>query len=158
MLINIRGLRAEMGIIFTREFMNSSKHISYGKDEGLFRKGKITNYFYTLIQGEIRLTIGKNEQHIYTVHQPGDIFGWSSLVGGNTYSATAVSTKFSEVLRFDCDQLVNLLAKHPVSGALFYKKLAMMLGRRLLALYPIIQETEVSNFFEDGIEYMVLPR
>jgi len=147
MLINISDLTDGMGKLFNRKFIESSQHVSYGKGVILFRKGEVPRYFYTLIQGEIRLTVESNERSVYTVHLPGDIFGWSSLVAGTTYSATAVCTKFSELLRFDCDQLVDLLDKHPVSGIHFYKKLSMMLGRRLLALYPLIKETEIPGYF-----------
>jgi CRP-like cAMP-binding protein len=139
MLINLGDLSKGMGQIFMGEFMKTARHMSCGESEILFRKGEATHHFYTLIQGEFRLSIGANEQHVYTVCLPGDIFGWSSLVGGNTYSATAVCTKFSEILRFDRDQLIDLLDRYPASGFLFFKKLAEMLGNRLLESYRIIQ-------------------
>ena len=111
-------------------------------------KGEATHHFYTLIQGEIQLTIGAAEQNVYTVLFPGDIFGWSSLVDGSTYSATAVCTKFSEILRFDRDLLIDLLDRYPHSGYLFFKKLAEMLGKRLLESYRIIQSNETRNQYE----------
>lgn len=143
MLIDLGDLSKGMGMIFMREFMETAKQISCDEGQVLFRKGDATHHFYTLIQGEFRLTIGSNEQHIYTVRHPGDIFGWSSLVGGSTYSATADCSKPSEILRFDRDTLVDLLDKHPESGFLFFKKLSEMLGKRLLESYRIIQGEEV---------------
>ena len=143
MLIDLGDLSKGMGMIFMREFMETAKQISCDEGQVLFRKGDATHHFYTLIQGEFRLTIGSNEQHIYTVRHPGDIFGWSSLVGGSSYSATAVCCKPSEILRFDRDTLVDLLDEHPESGFLFFKKLSEMLGKRLLESYRIIQGEEV---------------
>jgi len=143
MLIYLGDLTKGMGNIFIREFMETAKHMSCGEGQLLFRKGDATHHFYTLIQGEFRLTIGTNEQHVYTVCHPGDIFGWSSLVGGSTYSATAVCIKPSEILRFDRDTLVDLLIKNPDNGLLFFKKLAEMIGKRLLESYRIIQGEEI---------------
>lgn len=142
MLIDLGDLSEGMGMIFMHEFMETAQKTICDEGQVLFRKGAATHYFYTLIQGELRLTIGTSDQHIYTVRLPGDIFGWSSLVGGSTYSATAVCTKSSEILRFDRDKLVDLLNRHPDSGFLFFKKLSEMLGKRLLESYRIIQGEE----------------
>ena len=139
MSIDLGDLSKGMGMIFMREFMETANRLTCDEGRVLFREGDITHHFYTLIQGELRLIIGNNEHHVYTVRQAGEIFGWSSLVGGNTYSATAICTKPSEMLRFDRDALVGLLGRHPECGFLFFKKLAEMLGKRLLKSYRIIQ-------------------
>ncbi|MGW8194517.1 MAG: cyclic nucleotide-binding domain-containing protein [Desulforhopalus sp.] len=144
MLINLGDLSEGMGKIFIREFMETSVRMSCDEGRILFKKGEITHHFYTLIQGEFRLTIGAYDQHVYTVRYPGEIFGWSSIVGGSTYSATAVCTALSEILRFDRDNLLNLLGRHPASGFLFFKKVAEMLGKRLLECYRIMQAQEAA--------------
>lgn len=143
MFIDLGDLSHGMGMIFMREFMETADQMSCDDGQLLFRQGNATHHFFTLIQGELRLTIGVNEQHVYTVHHAGDIFGWSSLVGGNIYSATAVCTKPCKILRFDRDKLLDLLGKHPESGFFFFKKLSEMLGRRLLECYRIIEKKEV---------------
>ncbi|MBU1567596.1 MAG: hypothetical protein KJ630_18465 [Proteobacteria bacterium] len=63
-------------------------------------------------------------------------------MGGKIYSATAVCTMPCKILRFDRDKLLDLLARHPDSGFLFFKKLSEMLGKRLLESYRIIQGEE----------------
>lgn len=143
MLFDLGDLSKGMGMIFMHEFMETAKHMRCNEGDILFRAGEATHHFYTLIQGEIRLTIGANDQHVYTVRHPGDIFGWSSLVGGDTYSASAVCVKPAEFLRFDHDTLFALLEKHPESGLLFFRKLAEMLGKRLLESYRIIRGEEL---------------
>jgi CRP/FNR family transcriptional regulator, cyclic AMP receptor protein len=139
MFIDLGDLSKGMGMLFMKEFMETAQKISCGEGQLLFRKGDGTHHFYTLIQGELRITIGVGEQHVYTVRHAGDIFGWSSLVGGKIYSATAVCTKPSEILRFDRDKLLELLDRHPDSGFIFFKKLSEMLGKRLLEAYRIIE-------------------
>ena len=142
MFIDLGELSAGMGMIFMREFMEMAKRISCTEGQVLFRQGDETHHFYTLIQGELRLAIGTNGKHVYSVRKTGDIFGWSSLVGGSAYSATAICTSPSELLRFDRDALVDLLGRHPQCGFLFFKKLAEMLGKRLLECYRIIERDE----------------
>ncbi len=142
MLLKMDELSQGMGKVFIRDFMDTARHISCTEGQLLFKAGEATHYFYTLIHGELRLIMGAYKQHVYTVCLPGEIFGWSSLVSGGTYSATAVCTQFSEILRFDRDLLDNLLNRFPVNGMFFYKTLAKMLGNRLLESYRIIQEKE----------------
>lgn len=145
MIIDLGNLSDGMGKIFMREFMQTADQLCCSEGQVLFRKGEATQHFYTLIHGEFSLTAGINEQLIYTVCHPGDIFGWSSLVGRGTYSATAVCTKLSEILRFDHDSLLNLLIGHPESGLLFFKKLAETLGERLLESYRVIHGDLISG-------------
>ncbi len=155
MLLNIGELSKGMGQIFIREFMETARHISCKDGQLLFKEGSATHYFYALIQGELRLTIGTNKQHVHTVCLPGEIFGWSSLVGGSIYSATAICTMFSEILRFDRELLDDLLNRSPVSGFLFYKQLAKMLGNRLLGSYRIIQGRKSPGYWEHDADYLM---
>ncbi len=142
MSMDLGDLSKGMGMLFMRQFMETAERISCSEGQCLFKKGDTTHHFFTLLQGEIRLNIGSFDQHVYTLCDPGDIFGWSSLVGGTSYSATAICTRASDVLRFDRDVLVDLLESHPESGFLFFKKLAEKLGKRLLHSYRIIQQDE----------------
>ncbi|MGW8192839.1 MAG: cyclic nucleotide-binding domain-containing protein [Desulforhopalus sp.] len=157
MLIDLGTLADGMGKMFLREFMRTADHMCCDCGYILFRQGESTRHFYTLIQGEFSLSIGNNVQNVYTVCHPGDIFGWSSLVGRDTYSATAVCTKPSEILRFDHSNLVALLAGHPACGMMFFKKLAESLGGRLLESYRIIHEKQppVQNEPETNAHPMV---
>ncbi len=158
MLINLGDMTNGMGIVFIREFMDTSQRISCYEDDLLFREGDAANNFFTLIQGEFRLTIGASVQHVFTVRQPGDIFGWSSLVGRKTYSATAVCTNLSEVLRFDRDLLLDLLYKQPGSGFFFFKKLSEIIGKRLLKSYRLIEGEKTLDYCQSGVSHLVIPQ
>ena len=132
MLLKMDELSQGMGKVFIRQFMETAQHIWCREGQLLFKAGEATHYFYTLIQGELCLLMGACNQHVYTISLPGEIFGWSSLVSRSTYSATAICTHFSEILRFDRYLLDDLLNRFPVSGIYFYKTLAKLLGNRLL--------------------------
>lgn len=142
MFIDLGDLSQGMGMIFMREFMETANQTSCNEGQLLFRQGDAIHYFFTFIQGELRLTIGANEQHVYTVCHAGDSFGWSSrLVGGNAYRATAVCRKLCTILGFDRDKLLDLLGKHSESDFLFFKKLSEILGKHLLE--PIAPDRDI---------------
>jgi hypothetical protein len=44
----------------------------------------------------------------------------------------------TNLLKFDRDVFLEILKKYPRNEALFFKRLAEMLGNRLLELYPTI--------------------
>lgn len=58
MFIDLGDLSKGMGMIFMREFMETAEKMSCGEGRLLCRKGDATHYFFTLIQGELRLAIG----------------------------------------------------------------------------------------------------
>lgn len=157
MLINLGGMTEGMGKIFIRDFMETAEHQFCSEGMFLFKEGDVTHHFYTLIQGEFRLTIGTDKHHVYTVCHPGDILGWSSLVGRKHFSATAVSTKVSEILRFDCDTLFDLLGRYPRSQGILFKKLAEMLGKRLLESYLILQCDRKLSQHDPGAPPLAMP-
>ena len=132
MLINLKDMTDGMGIIFIRKFMETADQISCHRDELLFKEGDAADSFFTLIQGEFKLTFGATLQSVFTVQHPGDMIDWSSLVDRSTYSSTAVCTKLSEVFRFDREKLLNLLYRNPDNGLFFFKRLTEIIGKRLL--------------------------
>ena len=61
--------------------------------------------------------------------------GWPSLVDRNYYSASAQCLEPTVLLKVDRSSLDELLQKHPENGFIFYRKLAGMLGNRLVQCY-----------------------
>jgi CRP-like cAMP-binding protein len=70
--------------------------------------------------------------------QPGEIIGWSGLIGRDIYSASAECMDATNLLKFDRNNFLEILKKFPRNEALLFKRLAQMLGNRLLELYPTI--------------------
>ncbi len=157
MLINLGDMTEGMGKIFIRNFMETAEKMSCSEGVFLFKEGDVTHHFYTLVQGEFQLLIGPNKHHVYTVCHPGDIFGWSSLVGRDFYSATAIATRLSEIFRFDRDTLFGLLGRYPRVEVIFFKKLAEMLGNRLLESYLIIQNDKKLGGQKSDVHYLATP-
>jgi CRP-like cAMP-binding protein len=71
----------------------------------------------------------------HVASDPGDVIGWSSLVGNNTYTASAECLGPVKVSKIEKYQLDQILHEDPVSGMTFFKHLAALIGRRLVDSY-----------------------
>ncbi|CAB5106429.1 hypothetical protein D3OALGA1CA_2202 [Olavius algarvensis associated proteobacterium Delta 3] len=112
---------------------------SHPAGDVLFEKGAPADHFYTLLKGRVKLTIGENGRMVFVVSHAGESFGWSSLVDRDTYSATAECVADTTVLTIERSRFNEILAAYPGDAVLFLKRLAGMLGRRLLQSYQMIQ-------------------
>jgi CRP-like cAMP-binding protein len=125
-----------------KAFVKSAMEISTKEnlDEGatVFREGDPADAFYILVKGRIKLTLGEKSREVYVAYQPGEIIGWSSLIGRDTMSATAHCLEPTILNKVDRDGFLNILEKYPSEGANLFQRVAQMLGNRLIHLYPSI--------------------
>jgi CRP-like cAMP-binding protein len=138
MLIDQGDLLWGMSMIFVKTFMDTAIKEAYLKGDLVFSEGDKADYFYTLVEGRVRLTINDNvqeENEVYIVSHAGEAFGWSSLVDRNYYSASAQCLEPTVLLKVDRRSLDELLQENPENGYIFYRKLAGMLGNRLVQCY-----------------------
>jgi len=127
--------------IFVNEVMKISKKESWEKGYFLFHEGNPANRFYILLKGRVRLSIGKAGHVVYIVSHAGEAFGWSSLIGRNTYSASAECRESVKLITFDREKFQKILKNDPANGLLFFQGIAATIGNRLLQTYKMISET-----------------
>jgi len=108
---------------------------SYEGGVSLFREGDPASNFYILGDGKVRLTIGEEGHMTHVVSNPGEAFGWSSLVEDGFYTASAECAAPTKVLRIEKEELDKIFERHPVSGLSFFKRLAGVVGKRLINSY-----------------------
>jgi len=108
---------------------------SYPAGHVLFREGDFADYLYILEEGELDLTIKKGKQLSFPVDKTGSVFGWSSLVEPNLYTAKAECVKESRVIKIDADRLMRVFQKHPAEGLTIMKRLAGVIATRLIKSY-----------------------
>ncbi len=122
-----------------QEALNEISEIASEKefDEGtvLFATGQTADYFYILVDGSVKLTIGKNDRKEYVVGKLGEAFGWSSVVGNDCYTADASCTAPTRLLQIDKNALEKVFDAHERSGRKFYRSLARQLGQRLMDMH-----------------------
>jgi CRP-like cAMP-binding protein len=141
MLIDQADLLWGMDKLFVKEFMGITTTVQFEKGDIVFREADPAGHFYTLIEGRVRLFVGEPPREVYAIDHAGEAFGWSSLVDRNYYSAGAECLEPTRCLKIDRKKLETLLQQHLESGFMFYKKLAGILGHRLVECYKLMFET-----------------
>ncbi len=106
----------------------------------LFRRREPAKYAYLLLTGRVRLTLGEGGHVVHEVSRPGTTFGWDSLAGRETYSATAACVGSVSVLKLDRDDFERLAAEDPKNAMIYYKRLAELLGVRLVESYERLEK------------------
>ena len=123
---------------FVKEAMEISTKENYDEGRIVFEEGAPAQSFYVLIKGRIQLTLGEKSREVYVAYQPGEIIGWSSLIGRETLSATAQCLEPTTLGKMDRQKFLELLDRYPTAGSALFQRVAAMLGNRLVHLYPSI--------------------
>lgn len=120
---------------FVKEIYDLTGKQSFEEGDVLFHEGDQARYFYILLKGRLRLGTRDTGQVVHTVSRAGEAFGWSSLVGRTSYSASAECVQPTTLLQIDREDFQGVLEKDPTNGLLFYQRLAGALGERLITSY-----------------------
>jgi CRP/FNR family cyclic AMP-dependent transcriptional regulator len=120
---------------FVRRIMELAVRIDYQRGDSLFKKGDPAEYFFVLLKGNILLSPDEIGEVVHSIGRAGESFGWSSIVGGKIYTATAQCQAPAKVIQFDAEALREILENDPAQGMIFYRRLAASLGVRLVQSY-----------------------
>lgn len=98
----------------------------------IFKQGDRATYLYVVQRGRVTIQYKPYDGPIITLSHlgAGDIFGWSSVVGGETYTSDAISVSDVHAVRLPGLKLVKLCASHPVAGSKILNKLAESVSPR----------------------------
>ncbi len=135
---------------FIKEFLDIAEKESYKTGDFLFQSGENASNFYILIKGHIRLSLGHFGHVVHIVDHVGEAFGWSSLVGRKAYSSSAQCVIPTKLLRLENEKIQKVLEKYPTTGMIFFKRLARILGVRLLQSYEIMPGVTLA---EDSLSF-----
>ena len=153
MYLKQKDIFRAMNKSFIKKIMDVSTTESYEPKDLLFQQGDLANHFYILLKGRVKITLGEIGQSVYIVSHAGEAFGWSSLIDRETYTASAECMTPVKLLRFDQEKVLKILEEDPTNGLVFFKRLAGILGNRLLQSYKMIStavQTEVSPSLGTG--------
>jgi len=146
---------------FVEHVMADASKETRSEGDVLFLKGEKADYFYTLIKGRVKLSIGEYGRMVFVVSRAGESFGWSSLVDRNEYSASAECADTTTVVKIKRERLEAICSEYPNDGYVFMKRVAGMLGRRLLTSYgtslSLQQAAEATSHGTDQIVEHVTP-
>ena len=159
MYLNQKDIFWAMRKELVKEIMDIAVTESHQQGEWLFHGGDPANAFYILLKGRVKLTLGETGHVVYIVSNAGEAFGWSSLIGRDSFSASAECMAQTKLLKIDKNKLKNILEKDTANSFILFKRLAEILGNRLLQSYTIISSTspnELSLAFGSG-QVMAFP-
>lgn len=89
--------------------------------EILASRGRYANTFYVVLSGNFM--IGFKSGKAVTVHQKGDIMGWSTVVTPFKYRGTVVALTDGEVLTISGDEFLRLLQSNSSLGDKLMEKI-----------------------------------
>ncbi len=126
---------------FIRRFMEIAERESHRTGHQLYREGDRARDFYVLLKGRVKLTIGEIGHTVNIVDRAGEVFGWSNLIGRESYAASAECKDNTTLLRIDARKLDSLMETDAPSGVMFFRRLAGSLGNRLLQTYRFLPDS-----------------
>jgi len=135
MFIREADLFKEMSQEFMTELGKIMGEKSYKEGTFLFKEGDAADYFYVVEEGRVKLSIRGGGHVVNIVTDSGEAFGWSSLVGRETYTTSAECLVPCRLIRIEKEKLNKLFEKHLTDGVMFYKHLAGVVGQRLINSY-----------------------
>lgn len=127
-----------MESLFIRGFMALTAKEFYTKGDFIFHVGDKADFFYTLIEGCVKISIGDDEIEVYTINHSGEAFGLSSILDRNYFFASASCLGPTQLLKIEGNSLNQFLQDHPKDSGIFYKRIANRLAQRLVECYKII--------------------
>ncbi len=98
----------------------------------IFKQGDEALYLYVIQHGSVTIQYKPYDGPMITLShlQDGEIFGWSSVVGGDTYTSDAISMSELDALRLRGSDLVKLCANHRQAGFAILDRLAAAVSPR----------------------------
>ncbi len=131
--------------------------LRYPEGEMIFRSGERADMFYSLKRGKILLeqrVLDKVTISVGTV-KPGYSFGWSALLGDQTFSLDTVCGEPCEVLSIKAKTLFGLIEEDWEMGYRLMHRLLHMVRRRLdgrteLLLKVILDHPDMQGLSENN--------
>ncbi len=108
---------------------------SYSKDTVLFEKDEQAKCLYILLEGAVYLVIKNGGSITYNLSEPGDVFGWSSMLENGKYTASGICATDLKVVKIEKDKLNRIFQNRPEVGFKVLQRLAGVISRRLSNAY-----------------------
>jgi CRP-like cAMP-binding protein len=106
-----------------------SKTASILEGESLFEMGNPAHTFFVILSGDYMIYF--NDGTAFTLHERGEVTGWSTVVRPYQYTGTAVALTNGEVLAFDGSELLRLVQGDAVLGDKMMAKVYSKVGERI---------------------------
>ncbi len=104
----------------------------------LFFEGEIAKTLCLIEEGAVSLTLNLGEYGEQRIEKldplgKGEVIGWSALIEPHVYTMGAMAEEQTRYVTFDGEALRELLDDNPEAGYFMFKKLAEVIGQRLVS-------------------------
>jgi len=105
------------------------------RGEVLFSEGQDSSDVYLVLSGEIALGVKESDGKTVSVYaaQPGELLGWSPMLGRHSMTATARAATGCRLAVLDVRQVMDACETYPRFGLAFLREIALVLSDRLWA-------------------------
>ncbi len=133
----IKEINLFKGIDFDvmEEIANICSEENYAKDTVLFEQGEKAERLYILEEGAVKLVIKNGGSLFYSLTEPGEVFGWSSMVEPGLYTASGVCATDLKVVRIERKKLDKIFDLHSDAGITILRRLGGIFSKRLSRAY-----------------------
>ena len=140
----IKEINLFKGIDFDvmEEIANICSEENYAKDTVLFEQGEKAERLYILEEGAIRLVIKNGGSLFFSLTEPGEVFGWSSMVEPGLYTASGVCVTDLKVVRIERKKLDKIFDLHPDAGVTILRRIGGIFSTRLSRAYQDLLSAE----------------
>ena len=135
MIVNEIDLFKEIDPMVMEKIVNICSEQYYTKDAVLFNKGDVAECLYILEEGTIKLVIENGGSITYSLSDPGEVFGWASMLQSGLRTASGVCATDLKVVRIEKEKLDAIFNTHPEVGLMVLKRLAKAISERLSNAY-----------------------
>ena len=117
------------------EIVNICSEQKHTKDSVLFKKGDVADCLYILEEGNIKLVIENGGSITHSLIDPGEVFGWASMLESGLRTASGVRATDLKVVKIEKEKLDAIFNLHPEVGLIVLKRLAGVISERLSNAY-----------------------
>jgi len=108
---------------------------NYTKDTVLFKKDDEAECLYILEEGTVNLVIQNGGTLTFNLTEPGEIFGWSSMVESAVYTASCICGTDIKAVKIERKKLDKIFNLHPDVGLKILKRLGGVFSKRISSVY-----------------------
>jgi CRP-like cAMP-binding protein len=116
--------------------------VVFKTDQVIFNQGDRADFLYFVQEGKVSIRFNPEDGPVLSVTEveEGDVFGWSSALGSECYTSSAVCTECGVFIRMEGEELKNLCQEHPETGILILNRLAGVIAQRLRSTHEKVVE------------------
>jgi len=136
-----------------KELAGACTEESHPTDTTLFEKGDRADWLYVLDTGTVNLVIRNGATLTYSLSEPGEVFGWSSMVEEGRYTSSAVCRTGVRVVKIEKEKLERVFHAHPEVGVKVLRRLGGVFAKRLTGAYRDLLSSRAGEGGADEVPY-----